>query len=50
MEVSGQLHIPAHYSRGKNTSAHLTGGRMGPRAGLGRCGEEKNVITAPAGN
>ena len=41
MGVSGQRHVPAALTPGKNTGTHFTGGWVGLRAGLDGCGEEK---------
>jgi hypothetical protein len=46
MEMVCQLHAPAALALGEIPITHCTGGWVGPRAGLGRCGEEKNIFPA----
>jgi hypothetical protein len=39
--LGGQRHAPAALSPRKIRGTHSTGGRVGPRASLDRCGEEE---------
>ena len=41
MGVGGQRHATAAVPPGKRPGTHCTGGWMGPRAGLDRCGKSR---------
>jgi hypothetical protein len=41
MGVGGQRHAPAALPPGERPGTHCTGGWVGPRVGLGRCGKSR---------
>ena len=47
MWLGGQHHTPAALSHGKRRGTRGSGGRVGPRAGLNRCGGDKISCPSP---
>jgi hypothetical protein len=51
MEVSGQLHVPAAFSLGKEfLCTHWIGGQVGSRDDLGTVAKRIDPFIIPAGN
>jgi hypothetical protein len=51
MGVGGKLQAPAALPPGKKPGTHFTGGWVGPRAGVDRCGNSRphrDSITGPS--
>ena len=40
-ELGSQRHAPARFTPGKRPGTNYTGGWVGPKAGLDRCGESR---------
>jgi len=47
MGTGGQRHALAALHPGKSPSTHCTGGLVGPRDSLDKCGEKKNHLHSP---
>ena len=50
MGVGGQRHALAALHLGKSPSTHCTGGCVGPRGSLDKCGEKKITCTHQGSN